>query len=191
MAPFYEVARLLYEGPWLAERYVAVQSLISSTPEAMHPVVREIIAAGARQTAADAFRAFYRLQELRRAASRVFDQVVALVIPTAPRTYMLEEVLADPIELNNRLGTYTNFVNLLDLCAIAVPAAISEEGTPFGVTLVAPAGCDAALASIARVFHADTELRLGGLDAPVPALASLPVAPARGEDRLVMKGHAD
>ena len=179
--PFYEAARLLYEGPWVAERYAAVQSLITSAPETMHPVTREIIAAGAWQTAVGAFRAFYRLEELRGIANRTFDYVEGLVLPTAPRTYTLDEVLANPIELNSRLGTYTNFVNLLDLSALSVPAAIADDGTPFGITVVAPAGCDAALASIGRVFHADVGLTLGALDLAHPALPSLPVTPVKDE----------
>ena len=150
--PFYETARLLYEGPWVAERYIAARSLIASAHEAMHPVTREIILGGARPTAVDAFAAFYRLEELRRVRDHVFRQIDALVLPTMPTVYTVEQVLADPIQLNSRLGTYTNFVNLLDLCGLALPAAMRADGAPFGVTLLAPAGGDATLASIgARV----------------------------------------
>jgi allophanate hydrolase len=161
--PFYETSRLLYEGPWVAERTLAVRSLLASDPDAIHPVTREIILSGLRPTAMDAFAAFYRLEELRRVADHTFAQVDALALPTAPTCYTVAQVLADPIQLNSRLGTYTNFVNLLDLCALALPAAITGDGIPFGITLLAPGGNDAKLASIGRVFHADTKLLLGAL----------------------------
>jgi allophanate hydrolase len=160
--PFYETARLLYEGPWVAERYAAVESLIASSPEAMHPVTREIILGGARPSAVAAFKAFYRLEELRRTAERTFDSIDLLALPTAPTVYTVEQVLADPIALNSRLGTYTNFVNLLDLCGLALPAALNDK-RPFGITLLAPGGDDALLASVGRAFHADTALPLGAL----------------------------
>jgi allophanate hydrolase len=95
------------------------------------------------------------------------------VLPTAPTVYTTAQVLANPIELNSRLGTYTNFVNLLDLCGLAVPAAIRPDGIPFGITLLAPAGQDAQLASIGRVFHADTKLTTGAKGASQPPLAPL------------------
>ena len=172
MAPFYEAARLLYEGPWVAERYLAAQSVIEAKPEAMHPVTRQIILAGAEITAAEAFAAFYRLEELRRMSEATFRLIDAMVLPTVPTVYTVEQVLADPVALNSALGIYTNFVNLLDLCALAVPAAMRADGTPFGITLVAPVGEDAALASIGRAFHAATALPLGATGAPQPALAA-------------------
>ena len=132
----------MYEGPWVAERYAATRSLIASAPESMHPVTREIILGGARTTAVDAFAAFYRLEDLRRAAQETFLKVDVLALPTAPTVYTVAQVLADPIQLNSRLGTYTNFVNLLDLCGLAVPAALHAGGTPFGITLLAPGGQD-------------------------------------------------
>jgi allophanate hydrolase len=162
--PFYAVARLLYEGPWIAERYLTVKALIASAPEAMHPVTLQILLAGARLTAAEAFAAFYQLEDLRRVSDHTFRAVDALVLPTAPTIYTIKEVLADPIGLNSRLGSYTNFVNLLDLCGLAVPATMRPDGTPFGVTLLAPAGADAMLAAIGRKFHEATGLPLGALD---------------------------
>ncbi len=167
MAPFYETARLLYEGPWVAERTIAVGDLLQSNPEALHPVTREIVAGGTKPTAIDAFKAFYKLEELRRVCEHTFRTVDALALPTAPTAYTVEQVLADPIRLNSRLGTYTNFVNLLDLSGLALPAAIND-GVPFGITLLAPGGEDARLAEIGRVFHADTKLPLGALRAPQP-----------------------
>ncbi|MGX4774572.1 allophanate hydrolase [Bradyrhizobium guangdongense] len=161
LEPFYETARLLYEGPWVAERYLVTKDLLASAPDAIHPVTREITAAGARLTAAETFSALYRLQGLLKIAERTFAKIDALVLPTAPTTYTTAQVLANPIELNSRLGTYTNFVNLLDLCGLAVPASMRADGIPFGITLLAPAGRDAMLASLGRVFHADTGLTLG------------------------------
>ncbi len=163
MEPFYAAARLLYEGPWVAERYLAVKTLIESAPEALHPVTRKIILGGAGGRAADVFAALYRLEELRRASERAFRAIDALVLPTAPTIYTIEQVLADPMEPNSRLGTYTNFVNLLDLCGLAVPAAMRGDGTPFGITLLAPSGDDVALAAIGRRFHDATGLPLGAL----------------------------
>ena len=119
LEPFYETARLLYEGPWVAERYLVIRNLLASSPDAIHPVTREITIAGARLSAADTFAALYRLQALRRIAERAFANIDALVLPTAPTVYSTAQVLANPIELNSRLGTYTNFVNLLDLCGLA------------------------------------------------------------------------
>ena len=174
LEPFYETARLLYEGPWVAERYLVIKDLLASAPDTIHPVTREITAAGARLTAAETFSALYRLQGLRKIAERTFANIDALVLPTAPTAYTTAQVLANPIELNSRLGTYTNFVNLLDLCGLALPASMRADGIPFGITLLAPAGCDALLASIGRVFHADTKLSLGAkgvAQAPLPALS--------------------
>ena len=170
LEPFYETARLLYEGPWVAERYLVIRDLLASAPDSIHPVTREITAAGARLTAADTFASLYRLQALRRVAERSFANFDAIVLPTAPTAYSTAQVLANPVELNSRLGTYTNFVNLLDLCGLALPAAMRDDGIPFGITLLAPAGHDAKLASIGRVFHADTKLKMGsqGPDAARP-----------------------
>jgi len=174
LEPFYETARLLYEGPWVAERYLVIRNMLASSPDSIHPVTREITAAGARLTAADTFAALYRLQALRRVAERAFTNLDAIVLPTAPTAYSTAQVLANPIELNSRLGTYTNFVNLLDLCGLALPAAMRPDGIPFGITLLAPAGRDAELASIGRAFHADTKLKMGAKGLTQPPLAALP-----------------
>jgi allophanate hydrolase len=174
LEPFYETARLLYEGPWVAERYLVIRDLLASSPDAIHPVTREITASGSRLTAAETFAALYRLQALRRTAERAFANLDAIVLPTAPTAYSTAQVLANPIELNSRLGTYTNFVNLLDLCGLALPAAIRADEIPFGITLLAPAGQDAMLASIGRAFHADTGLKIGAKGLSQPPLAVLP-----------------
>ena len=188
LEPFYETARLLYEGPWVAERYLVIRDLLASAPDAIHPVTREITAAGARLTAADTFASLYRLQALRRTAERTFTQIDAMVLPTAPTAYTTAQVLANPIELNSRLGTYTNFVNLLDLCGLALPAAMRDDGIPFGITLLAPAGRDAQLASIGRVFHADTRLNVGATGVTQPQLASLSAAADGDEITLAVVG---
>jgi allophanate hydrolase len=140
-------------------------------------VTRDIILAGARPTAADAFDAFYRLERTRRIAERVFADVDALALPTAPTLYTVDQVLADPVALNARLGTYTNFVNLLDLCGLAVPAALHDASgdgstgvTPFGITLLAPGGSDGLLAAIGGAFHADAAVPMGALGRKQPAL---------------------
>jgi allophanate hydrolase len=188
LEPFYETARLLYEGPWVAERYLVIRDLLASAPDAIHPVTREITAGGARLTAADTFAALYRLQALRRTAERTFTHFDAMVLPTAPTAYTTAQVLANPIELNSRLGTYTNFVNLLDLCGLALPAAMRTDGIPFGITLLALAGHDAKLASIGRVFHADTKLNLGAKGVMQPPLASPSAATGSDEITLAVVG---
>ena len=176
MEPFYETARLLYEGPWVAERYLVIRNLLASSPDSIHPVTREIIAPGSRLTSTETFSALYRLQGLRKIAERVFVNIDAIVLPTAPTVYTTRQVLANPIEFNSRLGTYTNFVNLLDLCGLSLPASMRPDDTPFGITLLGPAGRDALLASIGRVFHADTKLAVGARGVPQPQLSPLPVA---------------
>jgi allophanate hydrolase len=186
--PFYETARLLYEGPWLAERYLVIRSLLASSPDEIHPVTRAIIQEGARPSAADAFSAFYKLEKLRLLRARVFGGMDALALPTIPTVYTVDQVLADPIQLNSRLGTYTNFVNLLDLCGLAVPAAMRADGAPSGITLLAPAGRDAMLATIGRAFHVDTGLPLGATGRAHPPLAEASSDLRGGEIPLVVVG---
>jgi len=186
--PFYETARLLYEGPWVAERTIAARSLLASEPGAIHPITREIILSGLRPTAVDAFAAFYKLEELRRVADHTLRQIDALALPTAPTAYTVKQVLENPIQLNSRLGTYTNFVNLLDLCGLALPASMTQAGVPFGITLLAPGGADARLAEIGRVFHADTGLPLGALKLPQPTLASVSNSTAGNEVAVAVAG---
>jgi allophanate hydrolase len=183
-SPFLEAAKLLYDGPWVAERWAAVGGFIAAHPDAVHPVTRSIIEAGTKPSAVDAFRAFYRLEELRGKARECFAGVDAMMVPTVPAAYTIAEIEADPVRLNSNLGTYTNFVNLLDLAGIAVPAVVANDGTPFGVTFLAPASRDALLASIGRAFHAGTKLPLGALRQPLPQLA--PLAPALRSDEVAI-----
>lgn len=152
LSPFRETAALLYAGPWVAERLATAAALLEQNAGAVHPVVRGIIEGGRNYSALDGFRAFYRLGELRRRADQVLSGCDALLLPTAPTHYTIQEVLDNPLELNARLGTYTNFVNLLDLCALAVPAGFKKSGLPFGVTFMAPAFHDARLLELGRAF---------------------------------------
>ena len=151
-APFRDAARLLYAGPWVAERFAAVGEFLEKHPDAGHPVVRKIIGEGAKYSAVDAFRAGYELAHLRRLAEAEWAKMDALLLPTAPTIYTVEDLLANPVKLNSNLGTYTNFVNLLDLCGLAVPAGFRADGLPLGVTFLAPAFVDEALAEIGALF---------------------------------------
>ena len=141
-SPFLEAARLLYEGPWVAERYAAIREFIEANPDALHPVTRKIIEGARTLTATSAFEATYKLAALRRRADTVWSGIDVLLTPTAGTIYTVAEVEADPIRLNSNLGYYTNYLNLLDLCAVAVPAGFLPSKMPWGVTLVAPAFCD-------------------------------------------------
>ena len=155
--PFAEVARALYEGPWVAERYAATRPLIESNPQALHPVTRAIIEGARRFDAVAAFEAFYRLADQKRRTSRARSEFDAMLLPTMPRFYTIAEVEADPIRVNSRLGTYTNFVNLLDLCAIAVPSGFRGDGLPSSVTLIGPAGADGLIAGVAAAIQARSD----------------------------------
>jgi allophanate hydrolase len=177
--PFAAVARLLYEGPWVAERYAAVKSLIESKPEAFHPVTRTIIEGARKFDAVSAFEGFYRLADQKRKTSRVWYDFDAMLVPTMPRPYTVAEVEADPITLNSRLGTYTNFVNLLDLCAIAVPSSLRGDGLPSSVTLIAPARADGLIAGVAAAIHAGS-----GASTTKARAASLPPLAQTKDDRI-------
>ncbi|BDV41133.1 allophanate hydrolase [Geotalea uraniireducens] len=152
--PFAAAARLLYEGPWVAERYAALAEFIARHPEEFFPVTYEIIAGGTAASAVDAFRGMYRLQELRRQSETVWGEIDCLVTPTAGTIYRIDEVVADPLRLNANLGYYTNFMNLLDLAALAVPAGFTTAGLPFGITLAAPAFSDYRLLQLGERFAA-------------------------------------
>jgi allophanate hydrolase len=148
--PFLKSARLLYEGPWVAERYAAIREFFESKKESIHPVVREIIASAKKFSAADTFDGMYKLEALRKEAALVWEKIDCLLTPTAGTIYRITEMEADPIKLNANLGYYTNFMNLLDCAAIAVPAGFQSNGLPFGVTLVAPAHQDIPLLHLAE-----------------------------------------
>jgi allophanate hydrolase len=169
--PFLEAARLLYEGPWVAERYVAIREFIERRPEALHPVTREIIGGATRYRAIDAFEAYYRLKALQRKTAPMWDLVDILVAPTAGTIYRIAEVEAEPVRLNSNLGRYTNFMNLLDLSAIAVPAGFQRDGLPFGVTLIAPAFGDDALCALGGEAQRAAVDRMGATGLPLPPAA--------------------
>ncbi|MDQ0513271.1 allophanate hydrolase [Ancylobacter amanitiformis] len=180
MEPFFETARLLYEGPWVAERLAAVGGFLEARPQAFHPVVRAIIEQGRGLSAVDAFRGQYRLAELRVQAREALTGLDALMVPTMPTVFTVEQMQSEPVKFNSQLGVYTNFVNLLDMCALAVPSEIRPDGAPAGITLLAPAGRDAHLAALGLAFHADTGLSLGATGASLPVEPTLPRRPAPG-----------
>jgi allophanate hydrolase len=167
--PLFETAALLYQGPWVAERYLAVRDLIERAPDALLPITRSIIERGRDITGAETFAGLYRLRALRRQVETIFAEVDGLVVPTAPTIWTRAEVASDPIGRNSALGTYTNFVNLLGLAAIAVPSGFCRAGLPFGITLIGPAFSDRLLLDLAARFHAVTGLRIGTSGVPVPA----------------------
>jgi allophanate hydrolase len=152
LTPFLEAARLLYEGPWVAERYAAVGAFIDSHPDDVDPTVRAIIRGAAKFSAADAYAAYYRLKILERRTAACWTEADVLLTPTAGTVYSKAEIAADPIRLNANLGYYTNFLNLLDLCAVAVPAGFQDNGLPFGVSLIAPAFHDARLLALSARY---------------------------------------
>lgn len=159
--PLLRVAKLLYEGPWVAERYAAIESILESNPAAVHDVVRGIIETAKDKDAVAAFKAEYALQECRAYAETLFEQIDFLLSPTAPRSYLIEELLDQPVQLNSNMGFYTNYMNLLDLCGLALPAGFMANGIPFGVTLIAPRFRDTSLLSHALVWERDSDLPLG------------------------------
>ncbi len=188
MTPFNDTARLLYHGPWVAERWLAIRELYEREAEAILPVIREVIAGKPLPDAAETFAARYRLAELALAAKAALKGIDALMVPTAPRPVTLAQMAADPIGQNSMLGRYTNFVNLLDLCALAVPVTLATDGTAAGVTFIAPCGHDAALAGLGRAFHAASGLTLGATGAAMPALSPLSAAPAPGTIEIAVVG---
>ncbi|SEP19064.1 allophanate hydrolase [Aquisalimonas asiatica] len=167
--PFLEAARLLYEGPWVSERYTAIRDFIERHPESLFDVTREIIGGGGAPLATDAFAAQYRLQALRRRTEATWSDVDLVVTPTAGTIYTIDAVNADPVRLNSNLGYYTNFMNLLDFSALAVPAGFQSEGLPFGVTLFAPAFYDQDLLAIGDRLHRTQDVTLGATGAAMPA----------------------
>ncbi|HTZ37333.1 MAG TPA: allophanate hydrolase [Stellaceae bacterium] len=160
-APFLEANRLLYHGAWLAERAAAIDAATGGRRAVLHPVLAGILDGARAITAADAFADRQRLAGLRRATEAVWRQVDLLALPTASTTYRIAEIAAEPVALNETLGRYTNFCNLLDLAALAVPAGLRRDGLPFGVTLLGPAFHDPLLAAVGAALHAAAGLPLG------------------------------
>lgn len=152
IAPLIETARLLYGGPWVAERTAAVLALLERDPDAIDPVVREIVAAGQGMSAVEVWQGHYRLAELQRSAEAMWEAVDVLAFPTTGTTYRVAELAAAPVALNSNLGFYTNFVNLLDMAAVAVPAGARSNATGFGITLIGPAHSDKELIVLAGAY---------------------------------------
>ncbi len=176
--PLHDVARMLYEGAWVAERMAAIEDVIREAPESLHPVTAHIVSAADGLSAVDAFRGFYRLADLKRAAEPILKGVDMLCVPTIPTFYSLADLEADPIGPNSRLGTYTNFVNLMDMCGIAVPTAPRSDGRPGSVTLLAPSGQDGLLAAFAARVETDAAISPGAnLPRPSPMPATEDVRP--------------
>ena len=182
--PLHAVAALLYRGPWVAERHAVVQALLERNPAAFDPTVRQVIAGALAHSATDTFRALYRLKEAQRDCASFWRQADLLMVPTAPGHPRHSEVDADPIGVNSQLGTYTNFVNLLGWCALALPAGFTGGGLPFGVTFIARGAADAALARWGQTWQHTLALPLGAtqraLAADAPTLrwpASEPTLP--------------
>jgi allophanate hydrolase len=159
--PFLDAGSLLYQGAWLAERMTAVDAAIGGRRELLHPVTRDIIAGGEAFSAADIARDRARLAELRQETEPVWQRIDLMLLPTSGTIYRIAEIAAEPFALNARLGHYTNFTNLLDLSAIAVPNGFQSNGLPAGVTLLAPAFHDPLIAAVAAAFQAQAGLPLG------------------------------
>jgi allophanate hydrolase len=188
--PFKELARLLYEGPWVAERLTVVEPLLLTDPEQVEPVVRSIVHHGKDFAAVQAFRFEYQRASLARAIALALEPFDALVVPTTPTTFSVAEVAAEPIKTNSRLGTYTNFTNLADLCGLAVPGPFRGDGLPAGITLLAPAWQEATLATLGAQFEAALALPRGATRRPFTPAPVPPSAPtANPFDLAVMGAH--
>lgn len=176
--PLYDVAHMLYEGAWVAERYTVIEELLKSNPDAILPITRLIIGKAEQLSAADAFLGIYRLKELARATEPSLARVDMLCVPTIPTFHSVAELEADPVTPNSNFGTYTNFVNLLDMCGIAVPVPERSDGRPGSVTLLAQAGQDGEIAELALTLEAAGTRNLGATDwpfvAPEPSAAPNP-----------------
>ncbi|WFR98680.1 allophanate hydrolase [Rhizobium tumorigenes] len=173
-ADFYKTADLLYEGAWVAERYAAVKDFFDARPESFHPVTAKIYGGAKSLSAADAFNGLYALQTLKGSVAPLIASVDLFCVPTAPRHYTRAELEAEPIRENSRLGTYTNFVNLLDMCGIAVPTGIRSDGLPASVTLLAQAGRDGLTAALAADIHERSGATLGATGWAQPPRPELP-----------------
>ncbi len=172
--PFLAAARLLYEGPWVSERYAAIETFLQQHAHELLPVTREIITAGGRPTAADAFKAQYQLMAYKRRCDLLWQDIDMMLTPTAGSIYSIEAVNRDPVRLNSELGYYTNFMNLLDYSAVAIPAGFQRDGLPFGVTLFAPAGADDDLLAVGDRLHRSAGIGAGAVADALPPPAARP-----------------
>lgn len=193
LIPFEAAGRLLYQGSWLAERWAAVGGFVAAHPDHVHPVVARVLDGGAQITAVEAFRDAERLAVLRRTTEATWSAVDVLLLPTTPTHPALAAVEADPIGLNAQLGRWTTFANLLDLAAVAVPSALTPTGVPVGVSLLAPAGSDDLLLSVAAAWERAVGLPAGATGCPLltppPARAAAPAPPGTGVLLTVVGAH--
>ena len=189
LVPFREAAGLLYDGPWVAERLESAGKTLADRPDALDPSVREILLSALRYRAQDVFQAQAHLRLLGHRLRPTWRAIDVLVMPTAPTIYTVSQVLADPLRLNANLGYYANFVNLLNLCALAVPAGLRPDGLPFGITLVGQHGQDGWLATLGTRFQAQ-EIQSSGASHPIqPYLADTPMASTQADGiRLAVLG---
>jgi allophanate hydrolase len=179
-APFAEVAALLYDGPWVAERRLAIADFYERNAADINPTVRAVIGKAEGKTAVDAFAAAYKLEAGKRRAESIFADIDLMLVPTAPTHYTRAAVAADPVAKNSDFGTYTNFVNLLGMSALALPAPFRSDGLPAGITLIAAGGGDHRLAEFARRIEARLHRRLGcGELEPPRSPDPLPPLPTR------------
>lgn len=162
--PLYEIAQMLYYGSWVAERYTVIEDLLKTNPDAIYPVTKKIISLAEERSAADAFRGFYKLKELIRNVEPELSKVDVLCVPTIPTFYSVKDLEVDPVTPNNNFGTYTNFVNLMDMCGIAVPTPAREDGRPGSVTILAAKDEDALVASVATSLECVGVRNLGATD---------------------------
>lgn len=169
-APLFEVAALLYEGPWVGERYAAIEDLMNTRPEVVHPVVRSIVDKAKNFSAVDTYKAEYRRMALARKAEALMQGLDGLLVPTAPSIYTIEQLQADPVTLNSRMGIYTNFVNLLDWSAIALPAGMRADGLPAGITLISPGWHEARLVEFGRRWQAAAPWKRGASQQDLPPI---------------------
>lgn len=191
ISPLMQAARLLYEGPWVTERYIAIQPLIDTQPDKLLPEINTIISAGKNFSAIDCFQALYKLQHHQQACEELFEQVDCLITPTTPTCFRIEEVQKDPIKLNSQLGTYTNFMNLLDLCAIAIPAGFLPTGVGFGITLQAPAFQDRLLLSLANQYINELKIATGTHTKHIPTQFEASYAAVQTVDLAVCGAHLE
>ena len=168
--PLAGAAGLLYESALVAERYAALRDFFDAHESAVIEPVRGIIASGRQYSAADLFDAQTRLRAIAQQAAPMWDSIDVLMVPTAPTQYTIARMLVEPVQLNRNLGAYTNFVNLLDYAAIAVPSAIRADGLPFGITLVGPCGSDWQLADLGQRYHHATGLTQGATGTALPPM---------------------
>lgn len=180
--PFLDAAKLLYEGPWVAERYAAIEDFFVKDPKQCLPIIETIIGGAVNHSAVSAFKAMYRLQAYKVQCDAILADLDCVVTPTAGSIYTIAEVEADPIQLNSNLGYYTNFMNLLDYAAIAVPAGFLDSGLPFGITLFGPAFSDRLLLSAGAQLQQINGFTLGATDQAFDALqASIPLSETPSE----------